>query len=115
MNSLEIKVSSKYQLIERLPSFLEKEVLPEKLERLAYDIGNCLLKVGSRPAKIYLRKLRKFFVKTNWFKRVRIIRDRLVLFRRRGKLAILLSKVDIYNLKCLARERKLAKTLGVSF
>ena len=100
MSTLEIKVSSKYQLVEKLPGSLRNELLPEKLERLAYDIGNCLLKVGSRPPKIYLRKLRKFFVKTNWFKRVRIIRDRLVLFRRRGKLAILLSKVDIYNLKC---------------
>lgn len=76
----------------------------DKLRRLAIDIGNCIWKVKNKPARIILRKLKKFFITSQWFKKVRIIRNKLFLFRRKGRYAIVLSRADIYNLKVFAKE-----------
>lgn len=105
-----IRLNPNYHLLPKFPDFqIATTEYGPKLLQLAEEIGNCLLKVGAKPAKIYLRKLKKFFIKTNWFKKVRIIRNQLFLFRKRGRFAIRLTPSSIYQLKALARERKLAK------
>lgn len=79
----------------------------QKMRRLAIDIGNSLWKIGSRPEKWLMRKLKKFFLKSQWFKKVRIIHRRLYLFRRKGRFAIVLNRGQIYNLKLFAKEARL--------
>lgn len=78
----------------------------EKMRRLALDIGNSLWKVSRKPDKWLMRNLKKFFLKSQWFKKVRIIHRRLYLFRRKGRFAIVLTRSQIYNLKLMAKEAK---------
>ncbi|QQS22994.1 hypothetical protein IPM19_00265 [bacterium] len=78
----------------------------EKMRRLAIDIGNSLWKVSRKPDKWLMRNLKKFFLKSQWFRKVRIIRRRLYLFRRKGRFAIVLTRGQIYNLKLMAKDAK---------
>ncbi len=78
----------------------------EKFDRLLTDIGNCILKVSRKPGKALLRRLKKFYIQTNWFKKVRIIRSKLYLFRKKGRFALVLSKADLYDLQCRALDIK---------
>lgn len=78
----------------------------EKLRRLAIDIGNSIRKVKATPPRVVMRKLKKFFIKSRWFKKVRIIRRKLFLFRKRGRFAIVLSGGDLYNLRIFAKEMR---------
>ncbi len=81
----------------------------EKMRRLAVDIGNCVWKVRHKPTKILLRRLKKFFISSQWFKKVRIIHNKLYLFRRKGRFAIVLSHVQLYSLKMFAKENRQQK------
>ena len=108
MHGQSIRLNPNYQL---LPTFPRGDFGPytEKLQQLAAEIGNCLLKVSSKPSPAYLRKLKKFFIKTNWFKKVRIIHSKLYLFRRKGRYAVMLTRSTIYQLKSMAKQQKLEK------
>ncbi len=102
------KLNPNYRPITNFVRFVETDESQhkEKLFRLAVDIGNCLWKVKSKPGKIIFRRLKKFFLKSNWFKKVRIIRDKIYLFRRKGRFAIILGRMDIYLLKIFAKEMR---------
>ncbi len=76
----------------------------EKLRRLAIDIGNYLRKIKHSSGRKFLFKLKEYFVQSQWFKKVQIKANRLLLFRRKGQFAIVLSQGDIYNLKAFAKE-----------
>lgn len=104
------KLNPNYRPITNFVRFVEEDESQhsEKLRRLAVDIGNCIWKVKSKPPRIIMRRLKKFFLKSKWFKKVRIIRSKLFLFRRKGRFAIVLSKVDLYTLKIFAKEMRQA-------
>ncbi len=103
------KLNPNYSLVNIFLERNEQSVFFQKSYQLAVEIGNCILKVGKRPEKSFFRKLKKFFIKTRWFKKVRIIYNQLYLFRKRGRFAIRLTKSAIYNLQCLAKKVKAEK------
>ncbi len=76
----------------------------EKLFRLAVDIGNYLRKIKQQPGRKFLFKLKQYFIKSQWFKKVQIKSNKLLLFRRKGQFAIVLSQAQIYSLKSFAKE-----------
>lgn len=76
----------------------------EKLRRLAIDIGNYLRKIKHTGGRKFLFKLKQYFVQSQWFKKVQIIKNRILLFRRKGQFAIVLTRGEIYNLKIFAKE-----------
>lgn len=114
MTADSIKLNPNYKLVEWFPEPDPKCEHFAKSNQLAEEIGNCILKVRKKPAKAFLRELKKFFIKTRWFKKVRIIRNQLFLFRRRGRFAIRLTRARIYNLQCLAKQKKAEKRLCAS-
>ncbi len=81
-----------------------EESYSQKLLRLAIDIGNSLRKIKYGSGRSYLFRLKRFFEKSQWFKKVQIVKNQILLFRRKGEFAIVLNRADIYNLKCFAKE-----------
>lgn len=76
----------------------------EKLRRLAIDMGNYLRKIKHSSGRGFLFKLKQYFVRSQWFKKVQIKNNRLLLFRRKGEFAIILTRGEIYNLKVFSKE-----------
>lgn len=76
----------------------------EKLRRLAIDIGNYLRKIKHRSGRGFLFTLKQYFIRSQWFKKVQIKKNKILLFRRKGEFAIVLTRVEIYNLKTFAAQ-----------
>ncbi|MDQ3018279.1 MAG: hypothetical protein M3Q64_00175 [bacterium] len=113
MPFVETKLNPNYPVLSGFPR--EYTLDTQKLQQLAIDIGNCILKVSAKPSKIYMRKLKKYFLKTNWFKKVRIIRDKLYLFRRSGRFAVIVTRTVAMHLSQIARKHKKAKLEGAQY